>query len=65
MFLQFGSKIFAKFIYGTEKFCNFVIGNHEYILSVNFINNWLSNIKTQKNISDYQIFTQLSYPEPG
>ena len=32
-------KFFAKFIHGTENFCNFVVGNHERILLFSFISN--------------------------
>ena len=41
-------KFLAKFIRSTENFCNFVLGNHEFILSFNFISNWKSNIKVRK-----------------
>lgn len=41
-------KFFAKFIHGTENFCNFVVGNHECVLLFNFISNCKSNIKVQK-----------------
>ena len=30
---------------------------------VYFISDWNTDIKVQKNISDYQLFMQLSYPE--
>ena len=48
LFIYFLIKFFAKFIHGTENFCNFVVGNHEYILLFNFISDWDSDIKVQK-----------------
>ena len=54
-------KFFAKFIHGTENFCNFAVGNHEFILFPNFTSGWYSDIKIQENISDYHFFeTSLS-----
>ena len=41
-------KFLTKFIRSTENFCNFVVGNHEYILLFNFISDWNSAIKVQK-----------------
>ncbi len=40
LFVYFLIKFFAKFIHGTENFCNFVGGNHERILLSDFISNW-------------------------
>ena len=48
LFVYLLIKFFAKFIHGTENFCNFVIGNHESILLFNFISDWNSDIKVQK-----------------
>ena len=45
----------AKFIRSTENFYNFVVGNHECILVLNFISNWKSHIKIQ-NISQITNF---------
>ncbi len=49
---------FAKFIHGTENFCNFVGGNHERILLFYFTSDWYSDAKVQK-IS--QITTNFLY----
>ena len=35
------------FIRSTENFCNFVVGNHEFILLFYFISDWNSDIKLQ------------------
>jgi hypothetical protein len=48
LFVYLLIKFFAKFIHGTENFCNFVVGNHEFILLFNFISDWNSDIKVQK-----------------
>jgi hypothetical protein len=48
LFVYLLVKFFAKFIHGTENFCNFVGGNHELILLSDFISNWKSPIKVQK-----------------
>ena len=48
LFVHLLIKFFAKFIHGTENFCNLVVGNHERILLFNFISNWNSNIKVRK-----------------
>ena len=48
LFVYLLIKFFAKFIHGTENFCNFVVGNYEYILLFNFISDWDSDIKVQK-----------------
>ena len=48
----------AKFIRSTENFYNFVVGNQECILVLNFISNWKSHIKIQ-NIS--QVTNFLDY----
>ena len=47
LFVYLIIKFFAKFIHGTENFCNFVGGNHERILLFDFISNWKSPIKVQ------------------
>ena len=41
-------KFLTEFIHSTENFCNFVVGNHEYILLFDFISDWNSDIKVQK-----------------
>ena len=41
-------KFLTKFIRSTENFCNFVVGNHEFILLLYFISDWNSDIKVQK-----------------
>lgn len=38
----------SSFIRSTENFCNFVVGNHEFILLFYFISDWNSDIKVQK-----------------
>ena len=48
LFVHLIIKFFAKFIHGTENFCNFVVGNHERILLFDFISDWNSDIKVQK-----------------
>ena len=45
----------AKFIRSTENFYNFVVGNHDRILLLNFISNCKSHIKIQ-NISQITNF---------
>ena len=40
LFIYLLIKFFAKFIHGTENFCNNVGGNHERILLSDFISNW-------------------------
>ena len=65
LFVYLLIKFFAKFIHSTENFCNFVVGNYEFIPLFDFISDWNSDIKAQKNISDYHLFMRLSYPELG
>ena len=63
IFFYFLIKFFAKFIHGTENFCNFVVGNHEYIHLFDSESQRIITYKGANNISDYQLFKQLSYPE--
>jgi hypothetical protein len=63
LFIYLLIKFFAKFIHGTENFCNFVGGNHERILLFYFTSDWYSDVKVQKISQITNFLYDFSYPE--